>query len=734
MSFSQPVRIFVLPIMLLLTTCDKTVSDQTESSHSVTFDLSRREQVLASRSPNRFRETMYRWFDEYGVDGAIEEDWLEDAIKVELAEVRQRLIHAILFKNDLDLNGGLSAEESANHGSDFGQFGSQFFSSFESAFLELDLNGDGNLPAAELHLGMTQALNSRRSSNNVRWNYASYIMPFDLNRDGKVTIPEFETGFDAWLAENPPPDEAEPEPPVRPYVARPSTTQRRELPIWPPTNPEPESPLADQPFEMITPTYEFQMPGVWKLQLEQVDPFYLEIMREQFDQLFEDGVASQSLIIFARDEALHKSRLRKFSDLMKWDLDGDQIISSDEAETSIGVVWRRSSSAAKSLLDKLAAVDLDRDGTIRPMEIRKLIEQSLRELRPHQNYIRHFAYGMTFDSNGNDELTWDEFEAGFRAINQHQVRSGAAIGRLPYPLRNKSGEGTADILAPRRDCDVPSPTEQAELIVVDSGRRALTNVHLGDARAEVAVSTVFVESGERPIYLVARNRHHTIWDLEGSTERVEAFVAQFPMGIVGEMSRAPAGVSGLHREQIHFIDNLPCFTETLESINWPTDFKTDGRSVGFAAGGLTSVPSGHTPLAWRQYRLDRLAERMEGRMTARAGFPDILFQRFWRQYAYGVREFNLASVTAPYAADYYDILPGRAGVIELIDEGVLKFEENRLIVESTPSTWPEVNLSDALYLELPDDIPMPSSDEIAMTSVQKPSTGECWYHGRPCSE
>lgn len=212
-----------LATALALVACGQEPLDEPEPNLQNVIEWPEADQQAASKSPNVFRVAVSDWFDQYGEDGVIKREWLEDTVSVALAKSRQSKIESMLADRDLNYDGNLSAEElSLPRLPEYNQLSEARLVSFLEDQPTQDLDGDGALSGQELHMAIESTMEKTETFGVPRNAFSIFV--FDQNKDGALTVAEFEAGFSRWIEEHPVPVDAKPE---RRVVSRRSPNPRR---------------------------------------------------------------------------------------------------------------------------------------------------------------------------------------------------------------------------------------------------------------------------------------------------------------------------------------------------------------------------------------------------------------------------------------------------------------------------------------------------------------------------
>jgi len=192
--------------------------------------------------------------------------------------------------------------------------------------------------------------------------------------------------------------------------------------------------------------------------------------------------------------------------------------------------------------------------------------------------------------------------------------------------------------------------------------------------------TVEVNPGPEPLYLALASEGATIWDVRGATDRIVGLVAHAntaaersgdSRGFDERRDKPLVGVMGVPRDKIHFTAFTGCLVpptkQTLEDgsaqeaaallFGRPAD-DIDGK---VSAGTFTVPAIQHLP--------DRPVRNAIP--LPKQGPGELLWRNLLGDYPAGVAQIDVGSVISPLPVKNYSILPGNAGLAELVDAGAL---------------------------------------------------------------
>lgn len=242
-------------------------------------------------------------------------------------------------------------------------------------------------------------------------------------------------------------------------------------------------------------------------------------------------------------------------------------------------------------------------------------------------------------------------------------------------------------------CTLPTPSEFARIVLVGGGVGAtLSNVALAGPDGTTTMATLDIEPGDGGLYLVATTPGSIVWTLTGAVERVHEFI--LPEG---------AGVAGLDPARVTFAAPgciPPPFADSAapsaqrakqalsDVLNRPVDHIFAGASIG-----TVRLPSGTVELPetqedrWGQLAAEGQGVAQEGgnfRMivngpthmgAVRPGDAEELEQQLLNRlqavYPGGIARLNARDITTAAPAETYDVLPGEAGLLLLLQSGAI---------------------------------------------------------------
>lgn len=224
-------------------------------------------------------------------------------------------------------------------------------------------------------------------------------------------------------------------------------------------------------------------------------------------------------------------------------------------------------------------------------------------------------------------------------------------------------------------CPLPQASP-AHLVVFFGawGGNAISSTSLGGDDVEVGVGDIEIEPGDAPLYLILSSREAIIWRFTGAVERVtHVALDTFELD---DQGNPRAGFVGLPTAALSAVKDRKCLQEMAAGeLNGAhaAGFRNAliealvGRKpekVLHAAGYGIAMPSGA--------RAARSGEYPDRRTLPTDGPSAEIWRSLLRERPGGVVEIDPASVVTSSRAARYQVLPGEAGLADLVDQGVLE--------------------------------------------------------------
>ena len=412
----------------------------------------------------------------------------------------------------------------------------------------------------------------------------------------------------------------------------------------------------------------------------------IEALTQRLLDLAPDGRLTRDGLDYAIQSGAARGRSWRASEILSFDLDRDGTLSADEVRRH----GEFASAARKRELDGImTAADADGDGALSAAEI---AEETDRDLLRDWTFAEDL---LLMDVDGDGAVTTGEIPA-FVLAEAAEPRTAAG-------------------------CAWPAPSSEAEIVLVGGYRGgAVPSVTVMGQDRAMSAARIVVEEGERPLYVVALSQDAMIWQVEGATDRVEAFVTSDVSGVAGIGSSRPV-----------FLDRVLCLPQPFAHADRAMDASArvsagTGRAPDVVVAGRQlaqlALPSGRrdpfpAAEAWR-----------EGGASPRAGAT---MARFLDEFPGGLLRIDPGDVAAGASAEPYEVPPHLIGLVQLLESGAIEAldgdgaERHRFRLVAPFPRFPAglVGPRSARFLLAP-GIPLPDGDP-GHSRIVEEATGVC---------
>ena len=455
---------------------------------------------------------------------------------------------------------------------------------------------------------------------------------------------------------------------------------------------------------------------------------FLQRMSQQLHRTAPDGVVTQQDLEIAEQRGVAAERSKAIARILKHDLDGDGAVSAKEIEIESAVIGPNDRSA---LSLTLLEADADKDGDLAFAEI--LAYASAHAKKRRSNAGSAVPYGpMAFDADGDGSVDIAE------------------VGRVvDAVIRLKLGGAARDTRRrPAANCTLPKTPERTQLVLVSGYEgEALSTVTASGMDAVTSAATLTIQSGDKPLLVVATAYDNIVWKIEGDIDRVWKFAVQ--------ASRTGKGsVAGLPKDKVVFLEANQCF-EWFDAPNSGKALmakanvaRAAGRDVDHVVAtygiGNLSIPSGRpapgeNDRPYRQpvdirigddaFRLTAKGLALVDPASGAVGEPHrdrTTIRQLMRFYPAGLEHFDPAEVVGPSDVAAYDVLPQQAGLLQLMALGAIRVSDDGYYVVEKPITRFPAGLNGAHSVRfiIRKGVPMPGGSP-GHSGVIDEETGEC---------
>ena len=413
-----------------------------------------------------------------------------------------------------------------------------------------------------------------------------------------------------------------------------------------------------------------------------------------------------------------RQRSRHLTNWLNRDLDGNGVVTREELERLfIGKVRKQISihgirlqptpeqisQSLSNLVGKALKADADGDGNISFSEI---LSHAKTKQRPSRRpWWGSYLVPLSLDRDGDEMVTEEEyaksigevlrkidvdgngrFSAGEVAALRKEVKQLRKIARSANraPRRRKKATGTRrkqKIRGARRKqrvagaastCQFPAVPAGAKVILLGTHEGyALSTTSLGNGDDVVSVANLWIEPGNRPLYIIVSSGSPMIWQVSGYLDRVTALVAN--AYTPNRKNASAAGVVGLPKDRVYVTPNSDC----IDSFTQSQSSRADGASaklrniLGRSADSILANQSVNT-VSLPSGIFDNMAAYGDAVHVRMSGPGGPLWRQLFKRRPGGLVRVTPYSVVSRLQAKPYEVLPRQAGLARLLEDGALE--------------------------------------------------------------
>ena len=429
--------------------------------------------------------------------------------------------------------------------------------------------------------------------------------------------------------------------------------------------------------------------------------------------------------------------------IMRADLDGDGVVTRDEAvkyvmSTSLAVAPQGDEAARQrridDAVDDFMKADLNHDGVIDAAEMLA----SAKQPRSAAPAFTNTALEAILARAPDGKVTLAQFDAAAEEVFHGADTDGDGVispeefevsRRRPAPGR-PVGPGQAPTTlarpAPPPDpgqvreaaCIMPVVPTGAKVIAVSTYRgTGVSTIAIGSQDVTTSVARVTIEDGAEPLYVVLVSAAPVIWQFDGAVARVTRAVlvsnhAAYPKPLRG----IAAGVTGLARDAVSFLPRADCIKVFVDqpTIDATLAVGAVRRRTGQEPAAVVAIeraeriwlPSarhettGEEPSDMKTMRISRSTAQLTV-----AGMREGLA----RGFPAGIVRMDAAAVIAGQSTEPYAVLPGSAGLLQLLDEGKLALGHGQEFIVRDKIRWPG-GLDSSYHFRIPKGVASPEGN------------------------
>jgi len=469
------------------------------------------------------------------------------------------------------------------------------------------------------------------------------------------------------------------------------------------------------------------------LRLEQ----YISALRIEFRVLDadRDGVLTAADRDRMQQQFAAGMRASAIIHLMSADLDGDGVVTREEVikyvTSTVGAgAPHETEEARRRRIDREVAAhmqaDLNHDGVIDAAEMQAYAKQNASFRQTLTNPALDAALTLATDG----KVTFADYAAAaervFRAvdtdgdgtISQQELDAWRARMRPPSPTAARTVP-----VDPRQEreaaCVMPPVPAGAKLVLIGTYHgTGISTVAIGSQDVTTLAARITIEDGTEPLYVVLVSAAPVIWQFDGAVARVARAVLASPYYYYrARLPGIPAGVTGLAREVVSFSPRGDCINPFADqpTIDAALAVGAVRRRTGQEPAAVVATRQAEhiwLPSARQEHSGEEPPDDMKsmqiGRSTAQLTTAGVR-EAFARLFPVGVVRIDPAAVIAGQAVEPYQVLPGAAGLLQLLDDGKIVPGKGQELIVRDKIRYP-AGLSNSYRILIPKGVPKPDGD------------------------
>jgi Ca2+-binding EF-hand superfamily protein len=367
------------------------------------------------------------------------------------------------------------------------------------------------------------------------------------------------------------------------------------------------------------------------------------------------------------------------------DLDADMVVTKQEWETLAENANRPQ--VGNTRQNGFAAWDMDKNGSVTVAEVYAYAKsQPFRDLR--LGNAGTLSGLMEIAPRKDGRLTAQELEqAGQQAFAYYDKDGDGVLGpeEIKVLQQDKMARGQVALQqAQMANCGLPKPEAGQKMLFVSGYEgAALSDVTVAGQDKETNVVELKIEPGSEPLFVMAVSYKAMIWRLTGDVGRVARFVAA-PAG-------GGVGVAGLAKAKTTFLINASCLqrlpeAETagkawLKGLEQTLGKPVDGAYSAYTLSSVALPSQTSLPDSWTYDKTRPRVSFSWGPLQPADNPTAASLQRF---NPGGVVSLDPAEIVASDRAERYEVLPQEAGLLQLIQNGSIRYEQTMGYVIERP--------------------------------------------------
>lgn len=243
---------------------------------------------------------------------------------------------------------------------------------------------------------------------------------------------------------------------------------------------------------------------------------------------------------------------------LKHDLDGDNVVTREEAVRSISVSSGQNSQGKKDV-EWLFKQDADGDGKITITEVLGAVDE-VADVKMSERRGDQLGELFKLDPDGDKQLTVGELEGLVQAaFARFDLDGNGVLSDTERKALRDAVRAAIKVKQQRhtRACKLPPADPRAEILLIAAYEAGtLSDVTVAGQDRVTETSRLVIEPGDAPLYIIASSQRPNIWRFSGQVDRITRLVV-FPQG--GDRNVPNVGVIGLPTSKITYLQNFACF-------------------------------------------------------------------------------------------------------------------------------------------------------------------------------
>lgn len=382
----------------------------------------------------------------------------------------------------------------------------------------------------------------------------------------------------------------------------------------------------------------------------------------------------------AREVAKRQLIAQNISKIFSYDINFDGEVTLEEASVALqqeNLVNSRERlnaySATDTEINRLKFLDKNKDHKISILEAGLVSKWVLFQHESRDKLISKNLF-LPLDFDGNSKVSLEEFRSALDEavqiidLNSDNKFSKEELAAFKNYWDLQSKTFNKELCLP----EIPQPSLEAKIIYVpDFYNRAASTVSVGGINSDTEVHNLYVNEGKSPLYLIlSDSTNDSIWNISGDTNRIEHILVEGRLdNIFGLVS---AGVYGIKdNSKIKFVPFGFCLSENRNSFQ-EKQIVINNLFLNSFGKPLNSVVFMNHPDKDGNIILGPTDKQLKKQRARREGFDKGVWEAFTYYSQEGLVDISIAELISEYPAQEYTLLPGYAGLAQLVEEKKLQ--------------------------------------------------------------